>query len=87
MPIIGPDKGKPKGVAAIIVESMGKPTSAADEASGDYLEAGRVAMLDFMNALEAKDPLRAYGCYKKLHEICDYHLDAQEYSEDEEEGE
>lgn len=83
MPIIGPDKAKPKGIAAVIVESMGKP-SGMEEGAGDYMEAGRVAMLEFMNALDAKDPMRAYMAYKKVHEICDAQLEMAEGEEYEE---
>jgi hypothetical protein len=86
MPIIGPDKGKPKGIAALIVEGMGKP-SAMNEGAGDYMEAGRVAMLDLMNAMEAKQPGRAYMAYKKLHEICDAQLESEEGEDSEEYGE
>lgn len=78
MAIIGVDKSKPKGVAALIVESMGKPSMGPKEGSGDYMEAGRVAMLELMNALDAKDPARAYVAYKKVHEICDAQLESEE---------
>jgi hypothetical protein len=82
MPFMGADKGKPKGVAALIVESMGKPSS-PDEGHGDYMEAGRVAMLDLINAMESKDAARAYMAYKKVHEICDAQLEGEEGEESE----
>ena len=84
MGIIGVDKAKPKGVAAMIVESMGKPSMAPKEGTGDYMEAGRVAMLELMNAMDAKDPARAYVAYKKLHEICDAQLEGEEGDEGDE---
>jgi hypothetical protein len=86
MPIIGPDKGKPKGIAALIVEGMGKP-STMNEGAGDYMEAGRVAMLDLINAIEAKEAGRAYMAYKKLHEICDAQLESEEGEEEGSESE
>lgn len=82
MPFMGADKGKPKGIAALIVEGMGKP--APNEETGDYMEAGRVAMLDFINAIEAKDAARAYMAYKKVHEICDAQLEGEEGEYEEE---
>jgi hypothetical protein len=83
MGIIGIDKSKPKGIAALIVEGMGKPAMAPKEGSGDYMEAGRVAMLELMNSIDAKDPARAYVAYKKVHEICDAQLEGEEGADDE----
>jgi hypothetical protein len=84
MPIIGPDKSKPKSIAAMIVGSMDNSTD--DKKDGDLYEAGRIAMLEFMNAFEGKEPARAFDAYVRVHEIADEILEMSGDEPEAEEG-
>ena len=81
MPIIaGADKAKPKGVAAMIVESMtGKEKVGEPEGDGQFLAK------QLMAAIEAKDPVRVYNAFKALFKHCE--LEPHEEFEEEEEYE
>ena len=66
MPIIaGPDKGKPKGVAALIVDSMGKQTEESPDMDGPFLAK------QLMAAIDGKDEKRAYMAFKALFQHCE----------------
>lgn len=67
MPIIaGPDSAKPKGVAAMIVESMtGKEKEGQPEGDGPFLAK------QLMAAVEAKDAVRVYNAFKALFQHCE----------------
>lgn len=68
MPIIaGADKGKPKSVAAMIVESMGagEKNPTADHGDGPFLAK------QFIAAVNANDEVKAYHAFKALFQHCE----------------
>jgi hypothetical protein len=66
MPIIaGADSAKPKGVAALIVDSMGNETEPSPDMDGGFL--GK----QFLAAVESKDEKRVYAAFKALFKHCE----------------
>ena len=68
MPIIaGPDKGKPKGVAAVIVDGItGKEkTEMSPDSDGTFLAKALIA------AIDSKDENRVYSAFKALFKHCE----------------
>lgn len=81
MPIIaGPDKAKPKSVAAVIVDAMGKEKM-APEPTGDGPFLGK----QLMAAIDSKDEKRVYAAFKALFKHCE--MEPHEEYGEENEGE
>ncbi len=79
MPIMGVDKSKPKGIAALIVESMApKHGEPMDE---DKTMAGK----EFIGAVQSGDPARVVRAFETLFAICEMQPHA-EYGEDDHGG-
>lgn len=80
MPIIaGPDKAKPKSVASIIVNEMGKEKMEGPAPEGD----GEFLAQQFMAAVNAKDAKRVYMAFKALFQHCELEPHSEYESEDE----
>jgi hypothetical protein len=80
MPIIaGPDKAKPKNVAAMIVDSMGNESAPSPDMDGPFLGKQLIA------AIDSKDEKRVYMAFKALFKHCELEPH-EEYSEESEEG-
>ena len=79
MPIIaGADKAKPKGVAAMIVESMtGKEKEGEPQGDGPFLAK------QLMAAIAANDEVRVYNAFKALFKHCEMEPH-EEYGEEQE---
>ena len=66
MPIIaGPDSAKPKGVAAMIVDSMGQEKEPSPDMDEPFLGRQLIA------AIESKDEKRVYAAFKALFQHCE----------------
>jgi hypothetical protein len=81
MPIIaGPDKSKPKGVAAVIVDAMGKEKAEpSPDSDGPFLGKQLIA------AIDGKDENRVYAAFKALFKHCE--MEPHEEYGEENEGE
>ena len=80
MPIIaGPDKAKPKSVAAMIVDNMGQETEPKGEMDGPFL--GK----QLISAIDAKDERRVYAAFQALFKHCE--MEPHEEYGEENEGE
>ena len=66
MPIIaGPDKAKPKNVAAMIVDSMGNESEVSPDMDGPFLAK------QLMAAIDGKDEKRVYMAFKAMFKHCE----------------
>ena len=78
MPIIaGPDKAKPKGVAAMILDSMGQEKEPSPDMDGPFLGKQLIA------AVDSKDERRVYAAFKALFKHCELEPH-EEYGEENE---